>query len=234
MMPIRVVCGKPPRDRTGTRAARLCEHRRTMPATIDYFYSTRSIYAYFGAMRIIDLARRSGRRLVHKPIDLSRVIPASGSLPFAQRSQRHLEHFFGREIALWSEYLDIPALVDPVHHHGDRAMPSGFVIAAQQQGADADGLHLAILAALWRDDRDIGDPEVLSAIAREAGLDPQPLREAASSAQVQAEFARNTEEAVSRGVFGSPTYFVDGEMFYGQDRLMMVERALVTPFRRGA
>ena len=112
-----------------------------MPAPIDYFYSTRSIYAYFGAQRIIALARRAGRPLNHKPIDLSRVIPASGSLPFAQRSQRHLEHFFGREIALWSEYLDIPALVDPVHHYGDRALPSGFVIAARQQGADVDALR---------------------------------------------------------------------------------------------
>lgn len=203
-----------------------------MPSPIDYFYSTRSIYAYFGAQRIIALARRAGRPLNHKPIDLSRVIPASGSLPFAQRSQRHLEHFFGREIALWSEYLDIPALVDPVHHYGDRALPSGFVIAARRQGADVDALHLAILTALWRDDRDVGDAEVLSQIAREAGLDPQPLRDAALGDAVQAEFARNTEEAVARGVFGSPTYFVDDEMFYGQDRLMMVERALRQPFRR--
>lgn len=205
-----------------------------MPAPIDYFYSTRSIYAYFGAQRIIDLARRSGRTLNHKPIDLSRVIPASGSLPFDQRSRRHLAHFFGREIALWSEYLDIPALVDPVNHYGDRALPSGFVIAAQQQGVDVDALHLAILAALWRDDRDIGDPDVLSAIARETGLDPQPLRDAALGETAQAEFVRNTEEAVERGVFGSPTYFVDDEMFYGQDRLMMVERALRQPFRRPA
>jgi len=205
-----------------------------MPADIDYFYSTRSIYAYFGAQRIIDLARRSGRRVVHKPIDLSRVIPASGSQPFGQRSAGHIAYYFGREIERWSEYLGIPALVDPVHHYGDRALPSGFVIAAQRQGADADRLHLAILAALWRDDRDVGDPQVLSDIAREAGLDPVPLREAAPGGAVQGEFTANTEEAIERGVFGSPTYVVDDEMFYGQDRLMMVERALELPFRRSA
>ena len=205
-----------------------------MPADIDYFYSTRSIYAYFGAQRIIDLARRSGRRLNHLPIDLSRVIPASGSQPFDQRSAGHLAYYFGREIERWSEYLGIPALVDPRHHYGDRALPSGFVIAAQQQGADADQLHLAILAALWRDDRDVGDPQVLCDIARETGLDPQPLRDAALGQAAQAEFLRNTDAAIARGVFGSPTYFVDGEMLYGQDRLMMVERALERPFRRSA
>lgn len=203
-----------------------------MLPTIDYYYSTRSIYAYFGAQRINTLARRFGRRIHHKPVDLSRVIPASGSLPFAQRSAGHVRHFFGREIELWSEYLDIPALVDPVHHVGDRRLPSGFVIAAQQQGADVDQLHLAVLAALWRDDRDVGDVAVLSAVAREAGLDPVPLAQAALSDAVQAEFVRNTDEAIARGVFGSPTYFVDDEMFYGQDRLMMVERALQQPFRR--
>lgn len=202
-----------------------------MPGTIDYYYSTRSIYAYFGAERIVALARSTGRVLVHKPIDLSRVIPASGSLAFDQRPAGHKNYFFGREIERWSEYLDIPVLVDPVHHVGNREWPSGFVIAAQQQGADVDALHVAILRALWRDDRDVGDPQVLAQIAREAGLDAQPLFRAAQDTDVQQVFARYSEEAVACGVFGSPTYIVDGEMFYGQDRLMMVERALKQPFK---
>ena len=205
-----------------------------MPAAIDYYYATRSIYAYFGAARICALARDSGRRLNHKPIDLSRVVPAVGSQPFADRSAAHLRHFFGREIERWSEFLDIPALVEPSHHYGDRAMSSGFVIAARQQGGDVDALHLAILQALWRDDRDVADAAVLSDIAREAGLDPEPLRAAAMTPAVQAEFDQNTRDAIALGVFGSPTYIVDGEMFYGQDRLMMVERALRRPFRPGA
>jgi len=202
-----------------------------MSGTIDYYYSTRSIYAYFGAERIVVLARSAGRVLMHKPIDLSRVVPASGSSAFGQRSVGNKNYFFGREIERWSEFLAIPALVDPVHHVGDRTWPSGFVIAAQQQGADVDALHVAILRALWQDDRDIGDTDVLAQIAREAGLDPLPLRRAAQDAAVQQEFARNSEDAVACGVFGSPTYIVDGEMFYGQDRLMMVERAMKQPFR---
>jgi 2-hydroxychromene-2-carboxylate isomerase len=202
-----------------------------MSATIDYYYSTRSIYAYFGAERIVALARQAGRRLVHKPIDLSRVVPASGSLAFDQRPSSHKHHFFGREIERWSEYLGIPVLTDPVHHFGDRTLSSGWVIAAQQQGADVDRLHIAILRALWQDDRDLSDAQVLSQITHEAGLDPAPLLAVALGAEVQAIFANNTEEAVARGVFGSPTYIVDGEMFYGQDRLMMVERALQQPFK---
>jgi len=202
-----------------------------MAGSIDYYYSTRSIYAYFGAESIVGLARASGRRLVHKPINLGRVVPASGSLAFEQRPGSHKQYFFGREIERWSEYLGIPVVVDPVHHFGDRTWSAGFVIAAQQQGADVDALHIAILRALWQDDRDLADPEVLSQIAREAGVDPAPLHAAAQSPAVQDAFAQNSEEAVVRGVFGSPTYIVDGDMFYGQDRLMMVERALKQPFK---
>ena len=204
-----------------------------MPQSIDYYYSSRSIYAYFGAQRIVQLARQHVRQLVHKPIDLSKVIPASGSLPFEQRSPLHKSHFFGREIERWSEWLDIPALVDPVHHHGDRQWPSGFIIAAQRSGADVDSLHHAILQALWRDDRDIADPSVLAAVATEAGLDAKPLRDSALSDPVQQEFAHNTAQAIKVGVFGSPSYIVDGDMFYGQDRLPMVERALQRAFRAG-
>ncbi len=202
-----------------------------MTRTIDCCYSTRSIYAYFGAERIVALARKAGRRRVHKPIDLSRVVPASGSLAFEQRPSSHKRFFFGREIERWSEFLDIPVLTDPVHHFGDRSLSSGFVIAAQQHGADVATLHIAILRALWQDDRDLADPQVLEQIARVAGLDPAPLLAAASSREVLDTFAQNSAKAVAHGVFGSPTCIVDGDMFYGQDRLMMVERALQQPFK---
>jgi 2-hydroxychromene-2-carboxylate isomerase len=71
---------------------------------------------------------------------------------------------------------------------------------------------------------------VLADLARQAGIDPAPLLRAAPDSDVQAEFAQNTEDAIEKGVLGSPTYIVDGDMFYGQDRLMMLERALQRPF----
>lgn len=198
--------------------------------TIDYYYSTRSIYAHFGAQRIVDLARRFGRRLIHRPVDLSRVIPAAGSLPFDKRSTAHKTYQFGREIERWSEYLGIPALVDPVHHFGDRTLSSGVILAAQDTGADVDRLHVDMLAALWRDDRDLSSAEVLESLVSGVGADAKAILDAARSANVQAAFNRCTELAMANGVPGSPTYIVDGELFYGQDRLMMVERALERPF----
>jgi 2-hydroxychromene-2-carboxylate isomerase len=198
--------------------------------TIDYYYSTRSIYAYFGAQRIVDLARRFGRRLIHRPIDLSRVVPAAGSLPFDKRSAAHKAYQFGREIERWSEYLCIPALVDPVHHFGDRTLPAGVILAAQAAGADVDRLHVDMLTALWRDDRDLSSVEVMTSLVRGVGADAQAILDAARAADTQAAFNQCTELAIAAGVPGSPTYIVDGDLFYGQDRLMMVERALERPF----
>jgi 2-hydroxychromene-2-carboxylate isomerase len=79
--------------------------------TIECFYATRSIDAHFGAERIVALARQSGRRLVHRPIDPSEVIPAAGGLPFDRSSAARKANHFGREIERWSEFLGIPALV---------------------------------------------------------------------------------------------------------------------------
>lgn len=198
--------------------------------TIDYYYSTRSIYAYFGAQRIVDLARRFGRRLVHRPVDLSRVVPAAGSLPFDKRSAAHKAYQFGREIERWSEYLGIPALVDPVHHFGDRTLSAGVILAAQAAGADVDRLHVDMLTALWRDDRDLSSAEVMASLVRGVGADAKAILDSARSADIQAAFDQCSELAIADGVPGSPTYIVDGDLFYGQDRLMMVERALERPF----
>lgn len=199
-------------------------------ATIDYFYSVRSVYAYFGSKRIAALARRFGRTLQHRPVDLSRVVPAAGSLPFSQRSATLRAYQFGRELERWSEWLDLPVIIEPKHHYGDRDLPSGLVLVAQQQGEDVDALSDAILTALWRDDRDIADRDVLSQIAESVGIDAAPLLDRALAPETMAEFVASTDEAIRIGVLGSPTYVVDGELFYGQDRLMFVERHLERPF----
>lgn len=199
--------------------------------TIDYYYSVRSVYAYFGARRIAELGRRSGRKLRHFPVDLSQVVPAFGSVPFSERTAKIRAYQFGRELERWSEWLEMPVVVDPVHHYGDRELPSSCVLAAQQLGQDVDRLSNAILTALWRDDRDIGNPEVLATIAIDCDMAPDPILELALSPEIRQQFADCTAQAIKNAVPGSPTYVVDGEVFYGQDRLMFVERQLQQAFR---
>ncbi len=199
--------------------------------TIEYFYAAHSAFAYLGSARFMAIAQAAGRRIAHKPVDLRRVVAEGGAAPFGKRSAAHRAYFFGREIERWSEERGAPWIGRiPTHHANDITLPNCMLIAAIEAGLDVDALAHALLEAHWRRDADLADPATLSGIGRDAGIDPAPLLEAAGSQAVLAIYRANTEEAIRRSVFGSPTYFVDGDMFYGQDRLEMVERALARPY----
>jgi len=198
---------------------------------IEYFYSAHSAFAYLGSGRLMAVARAAGRRIAHRPIDLRRVVVEVGGRPFGQRGAAHAAYFFGREIERWSEERGAPVCGRPTHHLNDITLSNCLVIAGIRAGLDVDALAHALLEGHWRDDADLADPATLAALARRAGYDPAPLLAAAHAPEVRAAYAANTEEAIRRSVFGSPTYVVDGDMFYGQDRLEMVERALRRPYR---
>ncbi|NCQ22830.1 MAG: disulfide bond formation protein DsbA [Rhodobacteraceae bacterium CG17_big_fil_post_rev_8_21_14_2_50_63_15] len=198
---------------------------------IDYFYSAHSAFAWLGSAQVLKICARHGARLVHRPIYLSPVVEAAGGLSFAGRTQAHVDYFFGRDIEHWAEFRGVEVIRHrPTHHDNPLDLPNGVIIAAQEAGQGADALSHAILGAHWRDDADIADAATLATLIAGCGLDPETLLAAARSEPVQAIHAANTAEAIARSVFGSPTYFVDGDPFYGQDRLDLVERALSRPF----
>ncbi len=200
-------------------------------ADIEYFYSAHSLFAYFGATRLVEIAKAAGRGIDHKPFDLDKAMAGIGTAPFKARSKAHYAYYFGREKERWSEYRGAP-IVDfrPTHHDNDTSLANCMLIAGQEQGLDIGPLSFRILEAHWKEDADFACAETLAALAREVGVDPAPLLDAARAPEIAALYERNTGEAIARSVFGSPTYFIDGDMFYGQDRLEMVERALVKPF----
>ena len=199
-------------------------------AEIEYFYAAHSAFAYLGSARFMEIADAAGRTIVHRPVDLHRVI-AKVTVPFAKRTPAHRAYYFGREIQRWSEQRNAPWLGRrPTHHSNDITLPNCTLIAGVLQGLNIDRLAHAFLEAHWRDDADLADRATLERLAREAGTDPRPLIDAAGSPEVRAAYEANTAEAMERSVFGSPTYFVDGDMFYGQDHLEMVARALQKPY----
>jgi len=193
---------------------------------VEYFYAAHSAFAYLGSARFRAIVTAAGRRIAHRPVDLRRVVAEGGAVPFGRRTRAHAAYYFGREIERWSEERGAPWLGRiPTHHANDITLPNCTLIAGQVCGIEIDGLAHAMLEAHWRDDADLADPNTLAEIGRSAGIDPMPLLDIALSPKVKAIYEANTEEAIRRSVFGSPTYFVDGDMFYGQDRLEMVERA---------
>ncbi len=197
---------------------------------ITYYYSAHSAYAYLGAARLKQICASSGVGLLHKPIDLSPVVTAVGGRPFRERTQAHVDYFFGREIERWAEWRGVPVIrYRPTHHDNPLDLPNGLLIAAQEQNLDVDALSFAILRAHWRDDADIAHVNTLKAILAELDM-PETLLSDALSQETQELHAANTAEAIEQSVFGSPTYLLGEEMFYGQDRLEMLERALSASF----
>ncbi len=204
---------------------------QTDAPVIEYFYSIHSAFAWIGARKLEEIAKSSGRRIIHKPFDFVPVIAAANGGTYPEISQVRIKYFFGREIDRWAAWRNQPCIqTRPKYHDEPQALASGMVLAALQMGLNADALSREVLGMHWRDDGNINGRDDLTKAARAAGLDPEPLFEAAMTSDIQDQFKACTQKAISRSVFGSPTYFVDGDMFYGQDRLEMVEHALSRPF----
>ena len=156
------------------------------------------------------MAKASGRRIVHRPILLSVVMPPIGGMPFGERPTM-LRNYAMRDALRCAEHLGVPLLREPIHHMGPVELPSGIVIAGQRavvrgEEGDVDALSLGVLQALWRDDLDIADKTVVAVLCRAAGFAaPDALIDEALSEAVQAELTRNCQEAIIRGVIGAPT-----------------------------
>ena len=200
-------------------------------AEIEYFYSAHSAFAYIGSARLMEIAGAAKCRIAHRPMDLRRVVAATGPGSTNGLTPARQAYFSGREIERWAEARGAPVMSGvPTHHDKDMTLANGMLIAALLRGLEIDGLAHHLLEAHWRDDADLADHETLAQLGEKAGLDAGALLDAALSSEVQTVYGENTEEAIRRSVFGSPTYFLDGDMFYGQDHLELLERALARPF----
>ena len=199
---------------------------------IEYFYSAHSAFAYLGSRRFMEIAAAASRKIVHKPYYLNRAIAGVGSVPTRERPQNHRAYYFRRQIDRWSEHREAPVMEGyPTEHWADMTLANCMLIAAARADADANSLAHAMLQGHWKDNADLSDRDTLVALARGVDVDPDPLLTAAETPEINAVYEANTDEAIERSVFGSPTYFVDGDMFYGQDHLELVERALERPYK---
>ncbi|KPF68222.1 2-hydroxychromene-2-carboxylate isomerase [beta proteobacterium AAP99] len=193
---------------------------------IDYYLFAQSPYAYMGHARFTALARRFGATVNVLPMDGAVVFPATGGLPLPKRAPARISYRMD-ELKRWRDFLGLPMHVQPKFFPVAGNPASLMIIAAGQQGQDA-ALKLtgAVLTAVWERELDIASPDVLAQLAGEAELDAAALAAAAAQAETQARFEANSQQAIAAEVFGAPTYVLDGERFWGQDRLDFLERAL--------
>ncbi len=197
-----------------------------MTHSIDYYFVPQSPWAYMGHARFVRMAQEHGATVRVLPMDLGQIFPVSGGLPLGKRApQRQAYRLL--ELARFRDALGLPLHVQPQFFPvvGDAA--SRLIIAVGQQSGTAAALDITgrILAAVWAEQRDIANLLTLAELLAEAGL-PAACLAQSNDAEVQALYARNTQAAIDRGIFGAPSFVVDGELFLGQDRLDFVERKL--------
>ena len=198
-----------------------------MSRSVDYYFAPQSPWTYLGHERFAGILRASGAAVRVLPIDLGgKVFPISGGLPVGQRApQRQAYRLL--ELRRYSEFLNAPLNLQPKFFpvNGDDA--ARLIIAVDlHDGAEAAmKITGAILAAVWAQERHIDDEKVLTQLLVEQGLDVARLEQSHSQA-AQERYEANTQAAIDAGVFGAPSYVIDGEIFWGQDRLGFVERKL--------
>ena len=198
---------------------------------ISCYYSLSSPWAYFGGPRFYEIAKKHGARIVLKPFDFQEIVPRTGGIPLRTRPEPR-RTYHALELDRWRKFLGMPLNLEPKHYPKD-GLPAGWnkppgwmVIAAQERGLDAPRLSHALLRALWAEERDTADAQVRAAVANENGMPGEELVAAETSATVQALYQAYSGEAERLGVFGAPTFVLNGERFWGQDRLEFLDRAL--------
>ncbi len=195
--------------------------------SIDYYFAPQSPWTYLGHERFAQMARAANAVVQVLPIDLGgKVFPISGGLPLGQRAPQRQAYRLV-ELQRHSDHLHAPINLKPKFFPvaGDDA--SRLIIAVDMHDGSEAALKIggAIFSAVWVRERDIADQAVLAELLAECDLKAGRLAQS-GSAQVQARYESNTQQAIDAGVFGAPSYVVDGELFWGQDRLDFVERKL--------
>lgn len=196
-----------------------------MTKTVEYYFTCVSPWTYLGHARFVSITKKHGATVAVKPADLGKVFPVSGGLPLAKRAPQR-QAYRMMELKRWRTHLGLPLNLQPKYFPVSAEPSALMVIAAIKLGMDAMTLAGAFMKACWAEERDVSDPETLSRIAKAGGFDEIKLASEAAKPTTKAEAERLTQEAIDRGVFGAPTYAYKDELFWGQDRLDFLDRAL--------
>jgi len=187
-------------------------------AHIDYFFSTMSPYAYLAGIRMEEVAAKHRATITYKPLDVVTLFGRTGGTPPKDRHPSRQE-LRAQELTRQAKKLGMPLNLQPAFWPTNGAPSSYAIIAAQNAGGGNLGkLVHGFLSAVWAEEKDISQDDVVRAMLTDAGFDASL---ADSGLLTGAEtYAANLEEAVSRGVFGAPFYITDsGQRFWGQDRI---------------
>lgn len=195
-----------------------------MRARIDYYFSLISPFSFMGLARLREYATRTGSSINYLPLNLPDLFGRSGTLPLGQRPEARKAYRL-EELERWRLLLSIDLNLNPKFFPADEAFAVRLVAATIAEGLDPGDLCQNLHELVWLRDQDISDRKVVAAALAACDY-PDSLLAKADQDEIAAIVAKNTDQAVDAGVFGAPAYIIDGEIFWGQDRLDFVARKL--------
>lgn len=191
--------------------------------TLEYFFDYVSPFAYLADTQLAGLVERTGATLRYRPFLLGGIMQGSGNQPpiTVPSKGRYMFH----DTLRWARHYGVP--LNPNPSFPQNTLTAMRVAVAALPDPRFPDLHRAFFRAVWVEERNLADLAELRSVIDAAGFDGAALLERAADPAVKDALRRNTEEAVERGAFGAPTFFVGEEMFWGNDRLDFVEEALL-------
>ena len=197
-----------------------------MNATIDYYFAPQSPWTYFGHERFTAIAKAAHAAVRVLPVDFGQIFPISGGLPLPKRAPQRQAYRLV-ELARFREALNLPMHVQPKFFPVSSDDAARLIIAVDlNDGTDAAmRISSAVFKAVWEQELDIASADTLAVLLTQCGLAANRL-ELSRSQPVQERFQANTHAAIAANVFGAPSYVVNGEIFWGQDRLEFLQKRL--------
>jgi len=196
-----------------------------MNPRIDYYFAPNSPWAYLGHARFVSIARQAKAQVHVMPVDLGgKVFPISGGLPLRQRAPQRQAYRLV-ELKRFSNYFGVPLTLKSKFFPVSTDDVAKLIVAIDlNQGTDAAlNITQAVLTAVWVDELNIADMNILEGLLKKCGLAASLIEKTYSQAAQEA-YEAYTQQAIDAGVFGAPSYVVDGEIFWEQDRLDFLER----------
>ena len=196
-----------------------------MARQIDYYFSISSPWAYIGHKLFRDVVATYGLNVNHKPVVLVDLFSETGGLPLIKRHPVR-QRYRMLELQRWRDKRGLDFHFQPKHVPLNARLADGVVIAALEAGHDPDRFLGRALVGVWEDQLDLADAETLVRLADESGLPGKALVERSATDAISQQYEQNRQDALAADVFGSPAYVLDGEVFWGQDRIELLVDAL--------
>ena len=186
-----------------------------MSEKVEFFYDYVSIYSYLADSQLATLA---GAEIVYRPMLLGAVMEATGNRPPGTVEAKR--KYLTTDIDRWAERYSLRFKMNPIFPQ-NTLKALRLALVAQKQG-EFERVHRAIFEAMWAQEKDLADEDVLAEIAAKVALSLKAIEDEA----IKDELKANSEEAVARGAFGAPTFFIGEQMFFGNDRFEFIKKAL--------